>query len=276
MKNSLFGILFLFGMSVPSAYAQSLTLHSGDRVTVDSTGTHGIISGHRVNTKITSYTSSGNGRGVDKDAVQINGTARFTLGSGGTITGGPNGIAMEALDSSQVSITGGAILCQKPDAAMPTSNGTALSVGGKSQAIIIGGTLTGGQYGPALAVEDGGAVLVRGGRFAGQYGPALAPEGSGTITVTGGTFSTTHGAVGMLTGGSAGKIDLFSNNGPFFVKGFALNHTSLAPNSSGTISGVLANGQPLHTTFLNGGQIRLNLASGRGFASSPRPGEKNH
>ena len=276
MTHSLLGIFFLFTLTAQSAHAQSLTLHSGDHVTVDGTGTHGIIDGHRVSSKITAYTSSGSVRGVDADAVQLNGTASFTLGSGGMITGGPNGIALEALDSSKMSMTGGAILCRKPGAEMPVSNGTALSSGGKSQVTISGGTITGGQYGPALAVEEEGVVRVQGGTITGQYGPALAPEGSGTIIVTGGIISTAHGMVGLLAGGASGTINLVSRNAPFLVNGLALNHTVLAPNSSGTISGILANGQPLHTKFLNGGQIRLYLGSGASFTPSPRTGKKNH
>ena len=260
--------LATFGLAAPGVYAQSLILHSGDRVTVDRTGTHGVLHGHPVNNKITSYTSSGSVRGVDEDAVQINGTAVFTLGTGGTVTGGSNGIALEVLENGRVTITGGTISCRAPSAAVP-GEGSGLSVGGKSRVTIRGGTIIGGQYGPAVAVEDDGVVLVNSGTITGQYGPALAPEGSGTVTVIGGTITTNHGAVGLLVGGTNGTLNLFSGNKPFLVNDMTLNDTSLAANSSGTLSGTLANGQFLHTTFLNGGHIHLNLGKSPTLTSKP-------
>ena len=168
-----------------------------------------------------------------------------------------NGIALKALESSRVTITGGEVSCQQPK--MPLGFGNAVVADSSSKVTIMGGKIIGGKNGDALDAELQGIILVNGGTITGQYGPALAAEGNGMIFLAGGMVTMKHAEVGIMAGGASGTINLLSRSKPFSVNGVAMNHTELAPNSSGMMSGILADGQRLNMGFLNRGYIFLNV-----------------
>lgn len=106
---SLLGLttLALLGLAAVPVHAQSLTLNSGDSLTVSGAGTVGTLGGKPVRNTTSSYSSSG---GFYYPAVQTNGTSTFTLANGGSITSsGVGGIALYNRGSGAVTISGGTI-----------------------------------------------------------------------------------------------------------------------------------------------------------------------
>ena len=285
----------------PAVHAQSLTLNSGDAVTVDGTGTHGTI-----NNSTTSYTGS-------DYAVQANDGSAFTLGSGGslsssrydgldalgsstitvtggTVTGGSasGGDGMYATGSGPISISGGTFVgninangiqvtgsstVSITDGSFSGGNGVGFQYSGSGSAVISGGTFS-GRYG-GFNSSGTGSVLITGGTFNGDSGISTSSADS-TITVTGGQFNASF--VGNGYGGfseSGGTINLFSlGDTPFLINGVPMNNTAIPANTSGTISGTLLDGEVLNTTFSNYdfsrlGTINLNV----GVAPAPEPSQ---
>ena len=136
---------------------------------------------------------------------------------------------------------------------MTAASGAGLAVFGNNSVATINGATVTGNSGFGLDVDAGGLVTVNGGTLSGLY--ALAATNGGTILVHGGTFSGTSGlpsSYGLLTyGSSKSVIDLFGvftgyNNGDTITYG------------SGTINGILSDGQAISTTYLaNGGTIEF-------------------
>jgi hypothetical protein len=186
----LLGLATLVGLAAaPAARAQSLTLGSGDDVTVDGAGTHGTI-----NNATTSYTDSGGGY-----AVYTNGSAMFTLGAGGALAVGDNADAVVTYGSSVVTVTGGTLT------AGPTGYG--LLANGTGPITISGGSFTAGDGGVGLFANGLGSVTVTGGTF--------------TTTGTGGFDLYSHATMdlyGAFDGLSLGQTETFSSldgNGSF-------------------------------------------------------------
>ena len=106
---SLLGLatLALLGLAAAPAHAQTLSLNSGDNLTVSGAGTVGTQNGKAVSNTTSFYSSSG---GFYSPAVQTNGTSTFTLANGGSITSsGVGGIALYNRGSGAVTISGGTI-----------------------------------------------------------------------------------------------------------------------------------------------------------------------
>ena len=253
---SLLGPAALALLAAP-AHAQSLTLNDGDAVTVSSAGTVGTVN----DPAATSYTGS-------PYAAQTNGAATFTLADGGSLTGSQSSNGLEAAGSGTVTITGGAITGGQ--------GGYGLSSSGSGSVLVSGGAITGGESYDGIAASGTGVVTVSGGMInsgAGGYG--LSSVG-GIITITGGRINAGPvGApigVGLLAAG-AGVINLFSLKGTdFLINNAPMNNITLDDilylSGTDTISGTLANGDKLNTTFRDfGGVINLNTPA----SAAPEP-----
>ena len=264
---SLLGLatLALLGLAATPAHAQTLSLNSGDNLTVSGAGTVGTLGGKAVSNTTSSYSFSGG-----NSTVQISGTSTFTLANGGSISGGQSGQGLNTNGSGAVSITGGSITGGQ--------FGTTMAIQGSGPVTISGGTIQGtsGSFsnglgnGTALAIYGSGAVTITGGTFAtgGNYfggGTVLDAESSGPITITGGIFTAGNSGYGLQINNST--LNLFSFGGtPFLVDGVAMNNTTLNGSQfrfgSDTISGILANGDVLNTPFQDQfGKINLNIGT---------------
>lgn len=226
--------LLLAGLALAAApvSAQSLTLGSGDNVTVSSTGTSGTLGGMPISNSTTEYEAPGPGVGNDS-AVYVGGTAAFNLTGGSLASVEERGTALNLTGSGPVTVTGGAIY---------GGHGVGLDAAGTGTVLVSGGTFSNVHDGVALVVGKGSTVEVTGGLFEFIDYPGQAYP---TVIAVGGT------------------LDLFSlNDSPFLVNGVAMNNTSLMnfpQNESGnTISGTLANGDKLNTFFINVGTFNLN------------------
>ena len=177
MKHTLLLALAALGLAVRPALAQSLTLNTGDTITVNGSGTAGNIG-------LTVYTPPNSMTTINATlnyAVSTNGTSTFTLGTGGTLTGSTFGL---------------------------TANGSGLIT-------VTGGTITNTVGGSCLYAAGSGPVAVSGGTFTiGTNSDGLANIGSGSLTVTGGTF--TGGIYDLAALSSSSTIDLYGDFGlPF-------------------------------------------------------------
>lgn len=162
--------LSALALSAPRAHAQTLTLQSGDTVTVTGAGTKGTYQGQPISSSTSAYSTSTNS-GND---VSVPVGAAFTLGSGALLSGGP------PLGSAVVGIL--------------VQGGTAT---------VTGGLVNGGQYyGSGLQVNTGTAT-VTGGTFTGS---TAINAGNGLVRVSGGTI---NGQFRGFSIGTAGIIDLF-------------------------------------------------------------------
>jgi len=214
---SLLGLatLALLGLAAAPAHAQTLSLNSGDNLTVSGAGTVGTQNGKAVSNTTSSYSTS-----IDYGyAVETNGTAAFSLANGGTLTtAGYEGRGLYDLGSGAIAITGG----------------TLSSTGQNSKGII--------------------------------------DDGSSAITISGGSISAGRGGIGL--DGQQGTINLFSfGDSPFLIDGVAMNNTTLSNNlyysQNDTISGTLANGDTLNTTFSNRGSLTMGATINLNIGTPP-------
>lgn len=227
--------LLLVGLALAAApvSAQSLTLGSGDTITVSSAGTVGTIGGTPVSNSTTHYSAPPPGTGSSNSAVFVGGTAAFNLSGGSLASVDEQGIALNITGSGPVTVSGGAIY---------GGHGVGLEAAGTGAVLISGGTFSNVHDGVSLVVNKGSTVQVTGGLF--QFQDFL-PQPYPTVIYV------------------AGTLNLFSfNDSPFLINGVAMNNTSLTnipQNDSGnTISGTLANGDKLNTFFTDYGIINLN------------------
>ncbi len=137
----------------------TLTLNTGDVVTVDDNGTNGLMNGAPI---INNTTKSYSG----DPAVVTNGNSAFTLGSGGTLSGSNSGLS--AYDSSIVTITGGTITAGSAAAGLGAYGGTVS---------ISGGAINGGSQGYGIFAGSGSSVTITGGTVTGAIG-LYAPAGT--------------------------------------------------------------------------------------------------
>ncbi len=286
------------GLVAAPAHAQSLTLNDGDNVTVSGTGTVGTVGGTPVANTTSTYTDADgkiyavqtNGTstftlaegGIVSSAKNYNygllaegsgpvtvsggsisagqgGTGLFAVGSvtisGGSISGGQGGTALDAYEDGAVTISGGTLSAGV--------DGRGIFAEGSGSITISGGSISTGQGGTALADNRSGPVTINGGSIsAGAGGTALADTGSGPVTISGGSISTGAGGFGLFDYQST--LNLFSfGDTPFLIDGVPMNNTtldgSLYQSGTDTISGTLANGDVLDTTFQDfNGTINLN------------------
>ncbi len=217
-----------------AARAQSLTLNSGDFITVSGLGTAGKI-GTTVYTPpnaMTTITATSTFY-----AVETSGTAAFTLAAGGALTA-----------SGQ--------------------NGTGLDIdGGSSPVTISGGAITASGFGGVgLYAAGSGPVDISGGTFtaSGKFGYGLFARGSGPVDITGGTFTGGQGGDGLFVDG-IGVIDLFGTGFSYTVNGMTTQIASGdLPSGSiaGTLDGTLLDGQALNaTSFANFATIEFNVGT---------------
>ena len=229
-------LLVLVGIAATSSVqAQSLVLNSGDNVTISDTGTFGVIGGVPISNSTSQYSAPLPGPGSNHSAVLTSGTAAFNLTGGYLVSTDEQGIALNITGSGPVTISGGDV---------------------------------NGGHGVGLVDTGTGVVTISGGGFSAdsRAGTAFVIGTGAVAEVTGGLFS----APGLDTFSSAplnigGSLYLFSfNDAPFLINGVAMNNTSLmnlSPYSKNTISGTLANGDGLNTSFreFNSGTVYLNL-----------------
>ena len=280
-RNSLFAVTTLTALGLAAtipAHAQTLTLNTGDVITVNGNGTSGHI-GATVfmppngNTTFDNTPISG-----APYTITTNGTSTFTLGAGGVIKGQGVGIALS--NSSTVTITGGTVT--------EIQNGTGVSSNSTGLLSISGGTITGGVNGIGVRALTSGPVTVTGGTITAPGGNyAFLKSGSGLLTVTGGTI--TGGLYGLyadggpatVTGGlfggttyalftNTGTIDLYGNfsslsTGQTLTVGQATNLNLGAGSFVGTLSNN-ASGQTF--TYFNNNRITLH-----DLASTPEPSQ---
>lgn len=231
-----------FALASAPGRADQLTLSSGDFVTVTGTGTVGIINNQPISNTTSSYS---NGSGVlNTYAVITNGTAAFTLGPGGSLSGA----------DIQDPGNGGA--------------GDGLVANGTGAITISGGMITGGMNSDAVDDRGSGPFTISGGTINGGENALAVRAAAGVINITGGIINTgTSSGTFTASGLEAifgGSIDLFSQNDtPFLINGVPMNNTHV--NGGGTVSGTLLNGDTLNTTFDGG--LSLNI----GAAPAPEP-----
>lgn len=239
-------LLVLVGIAAASsAQAQrppilNLVLNSGDNVAVSGTGTFGVIGGVPISNSTSQYDAINaplSGPGGSRSAVLTSGTAAFDLATGGYL----------------VSTIGG---------------GIALNVTGSGPVTISGGAVNGG-HGAGLVDTGTGIVTISTGSISAdpRDGIALAIGSGATVQVTGGLFSAPYppGMFGIIPLSIGGSLYLFSfNDTPFLINGVSMNNTSLTNlslYSGNTITGTLANGDRLNTSFRgsDSGTVYLNL-----------------
>ncbi len=264
----------------PAAYAQSLTLNSGDVVTVSRAGTVGIIGGKPVANTTSSYDN-----GQDFYAVQTTGTAAFTLATGGVVTGTYNNTGLYATGSGPLTISGGTVTVSDNSVGVDTFGsgpviltGGSISTGNSSTGLyaqgrtvtVTGGTITAGDDARDLSVYYSAPLTISGGTFTvGDRGIGLTADSSSPVTITGGTF--TVGAQGYGLSAFSSTIDLY---GAF--DGLTLGQTLTLPSDftngvTGSFFGTLENNTIGQTfTYLNKGTITLHDV---GLAAAPEPSQ---
>ncbi len=224
-----------------SAHAQTtLTVGSGDSVTVAAAGTEGLQGGQRtVGNSVSTYRAGDGGA-----AVRTVGTGSFALNSGAALSAG--------------------------------SGGAGLVAGGSSPVLILGGDLSAGSGGSGLRSEGTGRVLITGGTFTGgDNGYGVYASGSGPVSIYGGEFSAGTGGYGLSTVGS-GVLELVSRGSSDFLftdaagRTTALSNAALPSGASGTLSGTLLFGvSPFEATVFNGGTVILR--TGTPASAAPEP-----
>ena len=307
---SLLGLatLALLGLAAAPAHAQTLTLNSGDNLTVSGAGTVGTLGGKAVSNATSFYSNS-----IDYGyAVETNGTAAFSLANGGTLTtAGYEGRGLYDLGSGAIAITGGTLsstglnstgIYDDGSSAITISggiisagglglyynqgtgavtisggsisavSGTGLYDGSSGPITITGGTFSGG-YSGLVAVGDG-PISISGGTFNGgtMGGRGIYDDGNSVITISGGSINAGRGGIGL--DGQQGTINLFSfGDSPFLIDGVAMNNTTLSNNlyysQNDTISGTLANGDTLNTTFSNRGSLTMGATINLNIGTPP-------
>ena len=227
--------IFLVSLALIAApvSAQSLTLGSGDNITVSNVGTFGTLDGAPISNSTTEYEAPGPTFGNNDIAVLVGGTAAFNLTGGSLAAVEEQGTALELTGSGPVTISSGGIY---------GGHGVGLDAAGTGAVLVSGGTFSNVHDGVSLVVTKGSTVQVTGGLFQFNDYPGQAYP---TVIFV------------------AGTLNLFSfNDSPFLINGVAMNNTSLTnipQNESGnTISGTLANGDKLNTFFTDYGIINLN------------------
>lgn len=289
------------GMGGYGVYAQSSPVLVQNNVSITGTGTgsYGLVAAGTASVTITggSITASGGqeGFGVYDQSSQplslqggtvtagVYSTGLYASGgtvniSGGAINVGASSYALDVHGGGTVNMTGGTIT------GGATSNegiGVGLYATGSGKISISGGTITGGQGGYAVYATSNSPIAISGGTImSGGSGYAVYASAGATVTITGGQVSVAdnistgldaNGGTIIVAGGDiasdllaqGGTIDLFSlDDSPFLINGVPMNNTSLtASGFTGTIIGVLANGDTLDTTFTNDGTINLNLGT---------------
>ena len=224
------------------AAAQTLTLQAGDSVIVGGSGTFGVYHGKYLNNTVTSYsTTASNGSAVSTtnnsyfeldsggnlSATGFGGDGVTALGStlqffGGTITGGPSSYSVSEAFSS-ITINGG------------TFHG-GLNLVSSTLAAINGGTISGGSTGDGIDVTNG-TLGIHGGTISGGV-RGIANSG-GTTNIDGGSISSS--GIGLYIS-NGGIIDLFGT-----FNGY--DSTTVITSGTGVITGTLANGQRINTTY---------------------------
>ena len=216
-RTASLSLLSLLGVAaVSSAQAQSLTLSSGDSATVSSAGTVGILGGKPFSNSTSSYNNPFGGA-----AVQVNGTAAFSL-TGGTI--------------------------------ISSHGATGLAAGGSGPVLISGGTFSSDSLSTPISISSGAVVQITGGALS-NSGPT--PD-NGILTIGSGgslylfsrndTPFTITGIPGQPFGGTS-----YNNTS------LSLASLSSDPNSFYGISGTLADGESFNTRFSGLGTINFNL-----------------
>ena len=255
--------LAMLGLAAVPAQAQILTVSGNDTITVSGAGTVGIQHGLPLANTTSSYsTSSPFSAAV---GVGTSGIGAFTLTDGGSISSTGEGGRGLAVDSQGlVTLSGGSI-------SSTGLSGAGLYTLGTGPIIITLGIISAGQSGTGLDDSGAGLVTIYGGKIsAGDHGKGLAVYGGSTVTLSGGDISVGTGGFGLFN--HLGTINLFSQGGsPFLVDGVPTNNVSLTGSyTSGldTISGVLANGDILDTTFVSEGATGSAMMASGLFSSS--------
>ena len=296
-RMALFTLAALGLAAAPVQAQATLTLNGNDSLSVSGAGTVGTQNGLPVANATSSYSRLNNVYAVQTNDASVftlasggsltsgklgsglnaNGSGLVTV-RGGSISAGLNGFGLYATGSRPVTMFGGSI---------STVGGYGLLAGGGGPVTFSGGSISAGTSGIGLFSNSSGPVTITGGTLsAGQYGYALAADGGGPITISGGTLSAGYAGAGVfanksgpvtITGGKisvgldgyglddvGGTINLYRfADTPFIIDGVVMNNTtldgSLYHTSLDTISGILANGDILDTTFYDlNGTINLN------------------
>ena len=278
-------------LAAPAGAASGQALNGTDTLTVSGNGTVGIQNGQAVSNSTSSYSAYSTVNGA---TVTTNGASGFSLASGGTVSNAKpgGGYGLYDLSSGAVTITGGSISAGQYGTGLydlgsgPITisggsisggqNGYGMYAGGNGAITITGGTFSGGQYGYGLEKMGSGTVTISGGTFTGgQSGNGLIVNGNGAVTISGGTFTASGQYSCGLQDYSGSMISLFSQgDSTFTIDGVAMNNTTLSgkyTSGKDTISGTLANGDVLNTTFYDTGTINLNPGITPPASAAPEP-----
>ena len=273
------------------ASAQTLTLQSGDAVTISGAGTTGTYQGAPVNDPATAYSSSA----ASSQTVLVPAGSAFTLQSGGSLTAAGG-------SSAGVFSRGGSITVSGGTTSGTGSGGSGVKVDTHGTATITGGTLSSGS-GPALFVVDSTAT-VSGGALSSNIGLAAWGNsnvavsagsitctgggdaitvgfggGSSTVTISGGTVTAQNGGH-LLTVNSGGTVNVsggtfqpnqFSSQPTLSVSGGTLdlfgsftghNTGETITGGQGTITGILQDGSPFRAVYnITSGKLQFNVAA---------------
>ena len=200
---SLLGLatLALLGLTAAPAHAQTLSLNSGDNLTISGAGTVGTQNGKAVSNTTSFYSTSGG-----NSTVQTSGTSTLTLANGGSISTGTDypRAGLYATGSGAISITGGSIA---GGVGFVYGAAYGLLATGSSAISITGGSIVGGdQRGAAVALDGSGPITISGGtiKLIDQYGDngnGIYAGGSSAITITGGSIIVGRGEIGLYDNG---------------------------------------------------------------------------
>ena len=204
---SLLGLatLALLGLTAAPAHAQTLSLNSGDNLTISGAGTVGTQNGKAVSNTTSFYSTSGG-----NSTVQTSGTSTLTLANGGSISTGTDypRAGLYATGSGAISITGGSIA---GGVGFVYGAAYGLLATGSSAISITGGSIVGGdQRGAAVALDGSGPITISGGtiypltKLIDQYddnGNGIYAGGSSAITITGGSIIVGRGEIGLYDNG---------------------------------------------------------------------------
>ncbi len=178
---------------------QSLTLNTGDTITVSGAG----IAGHIGATVYTAPNAQTTITAATYYAVQTNGTSTFTLGAGGTLSAGSTSFGLDAEGSGPIMISGGTVTAGY--------QGTGLRLYGTGPVTVSGGAISGGLYG--LQAAGTGPVTITGGTFTGgQFSYGLDADPSGTIDLFGSFTGYDPGTTTDLARGTGSFFGTLQNN----------------------------------------------------------------
>ena len=280
-------IMATASVASPAAVQNTLTLISGDNVTVNGSGTTGIYQGQAINNSVSNYNTNAN-----LSTVSVSNGSTFTLQNSGSLSN-TSDLGSGIFSEGTTTISGGTISGGNGilnSGTLRVSNGgsiagnSAIFSSGASSITVSGGTITGKNVG---LYAFSGSVAVSGGTIIGS-GEASIYGTSTNLTVTGGTLPNGLYLVDgktVITGGtiSSGITEVAENQttsspARVYIAGGNISGELVASNGGSSSNGSTIDlfgsftatddsGQPISSPITNtDGLIKGTLLDGRAIS----------